>query len=214
MTRRLEAVGYWFYPTRPNGYPRPQALVGRWSAARRAAVVAYLRAGVVFETYRGWSYCRFDCDATDRTMGHRDLFDGAWVWPEGLAHYVEQHAVRLPERFVRHALRPRRADAPPAIAPKQREGLIDETRWLAWSRARGATIELGAWTAVDFVQRQQLAAAVRKGHPLWGRRVEPILWHAASRAVCFVDRDTGELAIVGADGAVRRLAGWDEWPQR
>jgi uncharacterized protein (DUF952 family) len=33
-------------------------------------------------------------------MGDSDLYDGEWVWPEGLAHYVERHAVRLPEDFV------------------------------------------------------------------------------------------------------------------
>jgi hypothetical protein len=33
-------------------------------------------------------------------MGGRDLTDGVWMWPEGLAHYVERHAVRLPDEFV------------------------------------------------------------------------------------------------------------------
>ena len=136
MTRSLEAVGYWFNELAPSGYPRPQALVGRWHASRRAAVVAYLRAGTVFETYRGSSHCRFDCGVSERAMGHRDLFDGAWVWPEGLAHYVEAHAVRLPERFVRRAVA--RLGATPPVRPARREGLIDERRWIAWGRARGA----------------------------------------------------------------------------
>jgi hypothetical protein len=37
-------------------------------------------------------------------MGSRDLTDGAWVWPEALAHYVDRHAVTLPEQFVTHAI--------------------------------------------------------------------------------------------------------------
>ena len=49
--RRLHAIGYWFNEAAPNHYPRPQRLVGRWSAARRARIAAYLRAGAVFETY-------------------------------------------------------------------------------------------------------------------------------------------------------------------
>lgn len=35
-------------------------------------------------------------------MGHRDLTDGVYVWPEGLAHYVKAHAVRLPDDFLAH----------------------------------------------------------------------------------------------------------------
>src|SRR5688572_18970941 len=129
MTRRLEAIGYWAYHHAPSAYPHPQRLVGRWQPARRAAVVAYLRAGAVFESYRARSWCRFACGAPDRVMGHRDLFDGTWVWPEGLAHYVEVHAVRLPERFVRHALRAGLDRAPP-VRPARREGLIDEASWI------------------------------------------------------------------------------------
>ncbi|MFT5048691.1 MAG: hypothetical protein ACI8QZ_000078 [Chlamydiales bacterium] len=33
-------------------------------------------------------------------MGSRCLTDGEWVWPEGLAHYVEAHHVRLPDEFL------------------------------------------------------------------------------------------------------------------
>lgn len=28
--------------------------------------------------------------------------DGSWCWPHGLAHYVQLHSVRLPDRFVSH----------------------------------------------------------------------------------------------------------------
>lgn len=28
--------------------------------------------------------------------------DGLWVWPSSLAHYVEKHHVRLPDRMVMH----------------------------------------------------------------------------------------------------------------
>ena len=29
--------------------------------------------------------------------------DDRWCWPSGLAHYVEAHAIRLPDEFVAHA---------------------------------------------------------------------------------------------------------------
>ncbi|MBW2667551.1 MAG: hypothetical protein JRE13_14765 [Deltaproteobacteria bacterium] len=36
-------------------------------------------------------------------MGSADLGDGVWIWPEGLAHYVARHEIRLPNEFVEHA---------------------------------------------------------------------------------------------------------------
>ena len=35
--------------------------------------------------------------------GCLELTDGMWSWPEGLAHYVETHGVRLPDEFVAYA---------------------------------------------------------------------------------------------------------------
>jgi hypothetical protein len=35
--------------------------------------------------------------------GHRAQCDDVWCWPEGLAHYVETHGIRLPDEFVAHA---------------------------------------------------------------------------------------------------------------
>src|SRR5262245_48523055 len=48
----------------------------------------------------GFSCCRFDCGIPDNEMGSCDLYDGKWLWPEGLAHYVERHSVRLPDEFI------------------------------------------------------------------------------------------------------------------
>jgi hypothetical protein len=31
-----------------------------------------------------------------------ELTDGTFLWPEGLTHYVRDHAVRLPDRFFEH----------------------------------------------------------------------------------------------------------------
>ena len=38
-------------------------------------------------------------------LGRSDMTDGVYVWPEGLAHYVEHHNVRLPHQFVQYVLK-------------------------------------------------------------------------------------------------------------
>eukprot|EP00904_Undaria_pinnatifida_P009632 jgi/Undpi1/579/HiC_scaffold_10.g04043.m1 len=40
----------------------------------------------------------------NRLMGCCTLTDGTYVWPEGLAHYLSEHAVRPPDDFIAHAL--------------------------------------------------------------------------------------------------------------
>ncbi|WP_419702732.1 hypothetical protein [Promicromonospora sp. NFX87] len=55
---------------------------------------------MVARVYRGMSSCRF----CGELVGHREQTDGTYLWPEGLAHYVAEHDVRLPAEFVRHAL--------------------------------------------------------------------------------------------------------------
>ena len=37
------------------------------------------------------------------TTGWVELSDGVWLWPDGLAHDVEAHGVRLPDEFVAYA---------------------------------------------------------------------------------------------------------------
>jgi hypothetical protein len=39
------------------------------------------------------------------TLGSTCLSDGHFIWPQGLAHYVDKHSVRPPDEFVHHALR-------------------------------------------------------------------------------------------------------------
>jgi len=48
----------------------------------------------------GYSFCRFACGIPDQQMGCTEFYDGVWVWPEGLAHYVECHSVLLPDEFI------------------------------------------------------------------------------------------------------------------
>jgi len=110
----LKVVGYWtdlevlgFDKKNQELYksdlelPDPRVLVellGKQEVDDR--VVSYLRKGHELFSYLGYSYCRFNCGVAEDELGSRDLTDGVWVWPEGLAHYVESHGVALPEAFL------------------------------------------------------------------------------------------------------------------
>jgi hypothetical protein len=48
----------------------------------------------------GYSFCRFVCGTPNDQMGSVDFYDGEWQWPQGLAHYVEHHSIRLPDEFI------------------------------------------------------------------------------------------------------------------
>lgn len=93
----LQRVGYW--GEAGSGLPAPSSLVDEaWDAAERRLVAEHLGRGFVARAYLGYSACRI-CGAQN---GSLELTDGAFVWPEGLEHYVTAHAVRLPDAFVEH----------------------------------------------------------------------------------------------------------------
>ena len=106
--KRLQPVGYWrdSKDEKTETLPEPHGLVDRyWDPAERKRVIKYLRAGRESVAYKGSSSCRFNCGASNRQMGYRDLTDGEFVWPEGFAHYVEAHAVKPPAEFLVHIRR-------------------------------------------------------------------------------------------------------------
>ena len=93
----LQRLGYW--GDRDSGLPDPVTLVDEsWDRDERGLVTDHLVRGFVARAYVGYSTCRI-CGAQN---GSLELTDGAFVWPEGLAHYVTAHAVRLPAAFVEH----------------------------------------------------------------------------------------------------------------
>lgn len=97
----LSLIGYW----RAEGdstsvYPDPRNWVdAEWDEVERDATWFYFATGTLFRTYMGYSPCRF-CGINN---GAVEYTDGTYVWPEGLAHYIYDHAVRLPDELVRHA---------------------------------------------------------------------------------------------------------------
>ncbi|RRD04749.1 hypothetical protein EII34_09425 [Arachnia propionica] len=98
---RLILIGYWDGPLASPGWPTVEDFVdSNWDAEERELVADHLQTGMIVRRYMGYSPCRF----CGRNNGSLELTDGHFVWPEGLAHYVLEHDVRLPERFVRHVL--------------------------------------------------------------------------------------------------------------
>lgn len=100
----IRLIGYWWSSYEGGPDPHPADLCdSAWNPHDREALLRYLDNAPVLFAYFGYSYCRFDCGIDDKQMGCRTLTDGTWGWPQGLAHYVRQHAVRLPDEFVAHA---------------------------------------------------------------------------------------------------------------
>ena len=86
--------------------PHPRLFVDpTWEVADRPKIVRYLRSGAPWLHFLGYSYCRFENGPPPKEMGSSDLSDGAWLWPEGLAVYVERFHVRLPAEFAEHMRR-------------------------------------------------------------------------------------------------------------
>ncbi len=204
--QRLETIGWWFHDLAPSSLPRPQRLVTKWSESDRALVLSYLRSGTPLVDYPEPSYCRFECG--EEAMGSRDLTDGAFVWPEGLAHYVERHDVKLPEHFLQH-VRERQGVIAPFRAPKPRFGLYDRSAWERWGREQGASIDLGAFVVPDQDSRERIEQEL--GNVIYD---EIVLCCADTREVVLaVGGSVLEVRQLRAGGAApRRLAGWDDWP--
>lgn len=138
----LIAIGYWhnLLPVHEivDGELLDRGYASEWLADPRRLVEAlgpvvpdpvlirYLSVGRVHETWRGLSWCRFECGVSHSKMGYRDFTDGRWVWPEGLAHYVKHHGLPLPEEFLATA----RSGALPRPAGSSRQ--IDKSFWNSW----------------------------------------------------------------------------------
>ena len=97
MRSKLVLIGYWLGPDAP-GWPDPTGFVDTsWNEDERKAVTQYLHRGVQAPWQdMGPSRCRL-CGMLN---GTQELMNGTFLWPEGLAHYLEEHSVRLPRRIV------------------------------------------------------------------------------------------------------------------
>lgn len=119
---KLVRMGYW--AGREAGWPDVRGFVDEsWDRDERIDTLVYLRRGLVARAYLGPSECRF----CGKRNGSVELTDLVYLWPEGLAHYVEEHGVRLPGEFVAHV----RAQA---LVMDDIE--VDDSWWLGWKVRR------------------------------------------------------------------------------
>lgn len=102
---------------------------------RKGRLLSYLMAGKVAAEYLGYSYCRFQCGIVEEEMGFRTLTDGHWAWPEGLAHNIECHDVKLPDEFLQHVAS-NKYQIPSGISDESMQELnYTYDYWIAWSKA-------------------------------------------------------------------------------
>lgn len=95
---RLVRIGYWRSERLPT-HPEPSDFVDEtWDEDDRNQVTAYLESGTIPWVGMGFSTCRI-CGEPN---GSAEFTDGTYVWPQGLAHYVEMHRVRLPDEALAH----------------------------------------------------------------------------------------------------------------
>ena len=101
--KNLISIGYWkSASTGESEYPMPQDYVDEsWNETERYAVALYLSAGRVTNRWKGLSTCRI----CGKMNGSTCLSDGTFIWPQGFAHYIEEHGVRPPDEFVQHIMR-------------------------------------------------------------------------------------------------------------
>lgn len=168
---KLKGVGFWRSAAVCSAFlccPRPQWFVcPGWHASERSNILQYLRAGVQACTFGGISDCCFRFCRENGIGGTHRYTDGEWFWPESLPHYVECHAVSLPEEFVNSMrLRSWRVPELPEqfFGPGGIQSQGDYTFWLAWATQLAETI----------VTLASDAPAIPSNHPL-SRRFTPAL---------------------------------------
>lgn len=121
---RLLPVGYWRSREQPE-LPDPAAHVdAAWEQEERQAALVYLQSAPACMRFLGYSTCRL-CGQSGAELGDSDLTDGTWIWPQGLAHYLSQHALRPPEPFLAHLRQRRFRLATPLLPPETTLARLD-----------------------------------------------------------------------------------------
>lgn len=89
-------IGYWWNEYEPD-LPNPEDFMDPiWNKVERNQVIKYLKGGKQGKRMKGSSACRI----CKKSNGSGELFDSKYTWPEGFAHYLEAHDVRVPVEFV------------------------------------------------------------------------------------------------------------------
>ncbi|MBM7494950.1 hypothetical protein JOD64_006172 [Micromonospora luteifusca] len=95
--KTLRLIGYWWGSDEP-GWPDVNQFVDEGlDPGESERVALYLSSGTAWVAAAGLSPCRL-CGVGN---GSAELTDGShFIWPEGLAHYVRDHQVRLPAQIT------------------------------------------------------------------------------------------------------------------
>jgi hypothetical protein len=137
LWRRIVASGGVSPRYRQWVWPDPVAIVAaRGAQVADPRVVCYLRSGVPGDPRMGYSWCRFRCGISDAEMGCSEQTDGYWIWPDGLAHYVEAHGVLMPDEVI---VTMRANDWMPPRELPHLAGMtweLDNTFWEEWGRVQ------------------------------------------------------------------------------
>src|SRR4051794_1813983 len=186
----VRLIGYWDGRAASDGGPDVCGFVAAGDDTVQHVVGVYLRSGTVVATAAGVSTCRL-CGAVN---GSAEQTDGEhFVWPEGLAHYVEEHHVRLPDEVV-------------AVAVSGATLSVDLTRFTSDLACGDVTIDVQWWrrqTGVD-------PAAPAVTHLPGCRRHSTVArWDLPLNADIYVDRvPRGDRTTLAR---LRRLLG-TAWP--
>lgn len=91
----------------PSGMPQDYCTTVDSPAGLTPSIMCnYLRSGYLESYEHGYSYCRYkSCPygaGPSKELGCSTVTDGTYTWPEGLAHYVQQHGLILPLAFQQH----------------------------------------------------------------------------------------------------------------
>jgi hypothetical protein len=101
---RVRLIGYWCEDRSPESdrWPDPRDLIDEsWSNQERELVARYFERGFKPWAFMGLSGCRL----CGQVNGSAEFTDGVYLWPEGLAHYVREHSVKLPDEVLSHVRR-------------------------------------------------------------------------------------------------------------
>lgn len=131
----MKLIGYWMKSLQDLTLPHPCELVGEMPFEVRSAVCEYLSNGSRYRTFRGYESCQYRCGVDGPAMGCRELTDGEWIWPEGLAHYVRDHSILLPEEFITTAMSGRSSSGLSVPKLKVRDSEL-LPYWIEWSIPR------------------------------------------------------------------------------
>ena len=197
----LKVIGYWKAEVVDN-YPCPQELEANLPAEFRERLVQYLEsppgAYTVGWVSFGFSWCRYGCKGGN---GSRELSDGLWIWPEGLAHYVKRHNVGLlPEAFLQRVAAQR--EPSDSITQRQLSDDVEEATWVAWAaKYRTPEFEAKLSTLPERVARARAAGLEREAQRLveehgvsaercwtkgcsgWALRINPLCAHCYGEAM-------------------------------